>query len=186
MIYGVLPGSIKRIFIDLDDTMVDFMGAAMEIFWGPVEKTPEVLTAFNTFINDKPTHKIMWEKIEKLGPDWWEDLPKLPWADNILSACKDTCSNIAFLTSPGVSPNAAAGKIKWSNKHFGENELIMTKKKHMCACEGSLLIDDWDKFLVPWASNGGVAYQLKREWNSSGFSAEEIISLLRSPSLEGK
>ena len=105
----------------------------------------------------------------------------LPWAKDLLSAAKKACKNVAILTSPGetvTSETAALGKILWSIKEFGENRLILAKQKYMCASPGAILIDDWEKFTKPWEEAGGTAIKLKREWNKTGYTHDEIIDTL--------
>jgi hypothetical protein len=178
LLFDDLPKPIKRIFIDLDDTLVDYLGSLYDLMWGKsmlhVERD---LVKFNQYLLDGGD-SLMWKKLERVGPNWWFSLPKLPWADDLLSICYKICPDVAVLTSPGRSPKAAAGKLEWSFKHLGDNELILTKKKHMCASPGSVLIDDWDKFTVPWEQAGGFSIKLSREWSPQGYSAGEVISSL--------
>lgn len=179
MLHNVLPRPIYRIFIDLDDTLVDFMGQVYRLIHNKdPEGTEEDWKAFESYINREGGDALMWKKLEQRGASWWANLPKLPWADDVWGLCNAICPNVAILTSPSRSSAAAAGKMQWAEKNYGTDNLIITKKKYMCAFPGSVLIDDWDKFALPWQEHGGVSVLMRREWSDAGYLPGEILSIL--------
>jgi len=185
MVYVKLPPKIEKIFIDLDDTLVDFVGPASELSGHRGPMTKEVRNRFWGLVDNKEAQDKLWAQINKIGPEWWANLPKLPWADELWAVANEASPNVAIMTSPGSGKNhpgaelAAHGKILWTMKNFNENMLVLTYKKHLCASPGAVLIDDWGKFIKPWAEHGGCALQLKRSWKASGFTAIEIIDALK-------
>jgi len=181
MLYKVLPKKIEKVFIDLDDTLVDFIGTAFKLFNRSSITSDSDIKKFWSFIEKEDNNKSMWKKINSNGPRWWKELPKLPWADRLVEAANNACSDVIILTSPGNGPGsgvAAQGKIEWSLKNFGSNELVLAYKKYMCSSPGSILIDDWDKFTVPWSERGGTALTVKRPWTNTGYDVEDIIQAL--------
>lgn len=175
---------IQRIFIDLDDTLVDFMGEFYKLLFGPDKKpTREQLIAVDRRLRAEPRFvDEMWTLIGREGPQWYENLPKLEWADRLLEAANKACPNVSILTSPGSRLQAATtahGKILWSIKEFGKNDIILAKRKYLCASYGFVLIDDNPYFLDKWEEYGGFPIHLSR-WFDNGYTPEEIIDSLLS------
>jgi len=181
MLYKKFPKEIKKIFIDLDDTLVDFVGAAYELYYGYKSKSSTELLVFWNRLGNNDFQCKLWDKINEIGPPWWTNLKSLPWADELLETAHRACKDVVILTSPGcsmASANAIIGKIAWSINKFSDNLLVLTHKKHMCSSPGSVLIDDWDKFLVPWEKYGGTAIKMRRDWHTAGYYPGEIIDAL--------
>lgn len=185
MIYHKLPVKIEKIFIDLDDTFVDFVGAAYELMGGPKVATTADYNKFWDFLWQDGRQDELWSRIIKKGPQWWTDLKKLEWADELWKVANEACDDVIFLSSPGSGKYhggaeiAAHGKIMWSVKHYKENMLVLAYRKYMCSYPGALLIDDWGKYIEPWEQRGGKALHLRRPWHDSGHYPEEIIETLR-------
>lgn len=177
-----LPSRLDRICLDLDDVLVDFEGGVEKLMLGSkIEDVEEQKQFWNVISFDEETRGRMWEFINKGGPDWWANLEKLPWANDLLSAAKSACDEVVILTSPGATEGAAIaaqGKVRWSIKEFGSNVLCMTSKKYICANKNTLLIDDLKKFIGPWEDSGGIAFKLRKRWESGGHTPYEIIDAL--------
>lgn len=86
----------------------------------------------------------LWDIIDKEGIEWWENIEKLPWADDLVNLVKKEINDFCFLSSPSNNPLCAAGKIKWLRKHYGDKfkDFLIGRNKHLCASDISLLIDD--------------------------------------------
>lgn len=176
-------GKIDKIFVDLDDTLVDFVGSAARLLNVGIIDGKVDYKYFWGYLGDKAGQRSLWKNINKAGPEWWESLPKLPWADNLWQAACTSCPDVIILTSPGKSVGAeiaASGKLRWVFKNYGAHNIIITPHKHMCSSPGALLIDDWDKFTIPWEERGGTALKIKREWSNTGYSPGAIIKMLKS------
>ncbi|MCK5019041.1 MAG: hypothetical protein KAS32_18415 [Candidatus Peribacteraceae bacterium] len=181
MVYSKLPRKIDKIFIDLDDTLVDFIGQAAILLGFTGVSTKQSLKKFWNYINEKGMQAELWARLNSAGPEWWANLPKLPWADELMKAANAACKDVIILTSPGRNSGAeiaAHGKLLWTLREYKDNMLILAYKKYMCSSPGALLIDDWNKFTVPWEERGGVALKLRREWHDTGYSPDEIIDAL--------
>lgn len=181
MLYKKLPKEIKKVFIDMDDTLVDFIGPAHELYYGYKAKNSREMLSFWNALSDSDFKQVLWNKINEVGSSWWANLNKLPWADELLKAANKACKDVIILTSPGcstASANAVVGKIEWSMKAFNDNLLVITDKKYMCSSTGAVLIDDWDKFLVPWEKYGGTSIKIRRDWHDTGYYPGEIVDAL--------
>ena len=177
-----LPNKLTRICLDLDDVLVDFEGGVERLMLGSkIENVDRQKIFWNTISSDKSFRSRMWKFINKGGPDWWANLEKLPWADDLLNAARGACEEVIILTSPGDTEGAeiaAQGKVRWSIKEFGHNMLCMTTNKAVCANKNTLLIDDLNRFIEPWENSGGVAIKLRKRWESGGHTPYQIIDAL--------
>ena len=45
-----------------------------------------------------------WDKIKALGADWWANLPKLPWTDDLWNAALETGAAVTVLSTPAYFP----------------------------------------------------------------------------------
>lgn len=103
----------------------------------------------------------MWPKIDAKGEAWWENMEKLPWADDLINLLKKETKELSFLSSPSNSPICYSGKIKWVKKNYPdmERDLFLACKKYRCASSDSLLIDDTAKKCKKFRENGGHAFE---------------------------
>lgn len=113
---------------------------------------------------DGLTEEQMWDKIASIGASWWENLEKLPWADELVERMK-RLGEVAFLSSPGnlpkwpkSVPDAAKGKMLWVLKYFPDTPLILCHKKELCASPNTILIDDSEKKVKSFISSGGKSF----------------------------
>lgn len=175
-LYKSLPNKIDKLFLDLDDVLVDCVGQAFNDLRGKPAKSDQDLI---DFMSNENSFKMFWEIEPVLGLSWWANLPLLPWAKNLISVCQKITDNFAILTSPSWSPNAAAGKIMWSNNFFGGNKTIMTRDKYLVASKNCVLVDDQEKFCNRWKEYGGIPIKLSRPWTPKGYVPGDVIKVLK-------
>jgi 5'(3')-deoxyribonucleotidase len=103
----------------------------------------------------------MWPMIDKEGEEWWEDMEKLPWADELVTLLQKESKDFIFLSSPSNSPLCYSGKIKWVLKNYPKlsKNLMLGCKKHMFAGPNTLLVDDTDKKIKQFREYGGHAFK---------------------------
>lgn len=103
----------------------------------------------------------MWPMIDKGGEEWWEDMEKTPWADDLVALLKKETKDFFFLSSPSKSPICYAGKIKWVLKNYPKEDrsLFLGCKKHFVANPNILLVDDTDKNVKKFREYGGHAFK---------------------------
>ena len=103
----------------------------------------------------------MWKMIDAEGEEWWENMEKLPWADDLVNLLKKESKDFIFLSSPSNSPLCYSGKIKWVTKHYPDlsKNLMLGCKKHMFAGSNTLLVDDTDKKIKQFREYGGHAFK---------------------------
>ncbi len=103
----------------------------------------------------------MWTKIDAEGEAWWENIEKLPWADDLINLLKKETKDLSFLSSPSNSPTCYSGKIKWVQKNYPkmDRDVFIGCKKYRCASSDSLLIDDTAKECKKFRENGGHVFE---------------------------
>jgi len=171
-----------KIFIDLDDVLVDFSIAALAEVGCPVNSwsyrtnlskwNPEwgfdIILAANTLHPSKNfTREEFWNALPER---FWERLTETPEYKLILAHSYNLAGseNVFILTAPTNQPYVAQAKMKWmqANRPVPPEQLIITKRKDACADDTSLLIDDSDKNINAFVKAGGNALLVPRPWNS--------------------
>ena len=103
----------------------------------------------------------MWPMIDKEGEEWWENMEKLPWADDLINMLKRESKDFFFLSSPSRSPICYSGKMKWVLKNYPKEDrnLFLGCKKHFVANPNVLLVDDTEKKVKKFREYGGHAFK---------------------------
>jgi hypothetical protein len=98
---------------------------------------------------------------DRFGNDveFWANLPPMEGGAELWNFISPYRPHI--LTSP-MEEGSQLGKRQWLQKNLNPqpNEVFMSHNKWKWATtddKPNVLIDDWDKNLVPWAENGGIA-----------------------------
>ena len=118
----------KRVYIDMDDVLVDFQSG--------VDKIPEDI-------------RQKYKKEDEI-PGVYELMEPMPGALEAVDKLKDKYDLYILSTAPWKNPGAWTHKVEWVQKYFGMGEenpfykkLILTHKKQLN--KGDYLIDDRDK-----------------------------------------
>lgn len=157
-----------QIFCDLDGVLVDFNRGFQELADNPEKLTPKEYEAIHG-------ENTIWEKIEKLGEDFWANLQWMKDGRELWDYLKQY--NPIILSSPSRSDSCIAGKTKWVKQNLGIDQvavrepeeftnttkLILAKHKHnfVKPCENILgkhpiLVDDFKSKLKKWTAAGGT------------------------------
>lgn len=111
-----------------------------------------------------------WAPLDKLGRPFWEEMGKMPDADEIVRILEDEFgrSNICILTSPSYDPGCIPGKRAWIKNHYPQfrNQMIFGTAKRFLAGEGRVLVDDRDENVESFVDYGGHGIVIPRLWNS--------------------
>ena len=150
-----------RIHIDIDGVLSDWDRAAAKTCNIDIkdEKIRKEMKEGKD-IDDIIGKNKIWKLIDKEGEDWWVNLDKFEWADNLVKLISEKTENFCFLTSPSDNPLCASGKLKWIKKHFPKysRKIIITPQKYMCATPDSILIDDSKKKTDKFQEFGGSVF----------------------------
>lgn len=170
--------AVKRIYLDLDDVLVDFRTAACELLNADPVETYRLCCEKSVW--DIPTalgisSSMLCSKINVKGTSFWSELKKHSYADELISliakanrlfrsgASEDASkqNDVYVLTNPGIDPDlyATIGKLTWMKSYFGArytNGIVLKDKWHL-AGPGRVLIDDHPENCEEWQKHGGTA-----------------------------
>lgn len=98
-----------------------------------------------------------WAPINAAGAAFWDSLPVLPWAHELLGEVARLTDDWYVLTAPARNyGECVAGKHSWLARLLGvpwTHRMIPTPHKWMLAGPGRVLIDDSDANLMSFAKN---------------------------------
>jgi 5'(3')-deoxyribonucleotidase len=137
-----------KYYIDMDEVIVD-LNTSVFAFYGISPTIGE------------------WEQVPNRTPEqilddidcfeFWRDLPKMPWADELIELVNSTSDKWIFLSCPTPNPESWAGKAAWIKIHFPQylSRLTLVRDKWRIASHQSCLIDDRKHHIDLFAKNGG-------------------------------
>jgi len=157
-----------KIFVDLDDTLVDLSGPLNDYF-------------------GVKTHTELLQKYSREDIEYWFKEQDVTFWTN-LKPMSDFGVMWYFLkrfqfiviSVTNRFPGALPGKIKWIVEYLGpvyaqQAILLDTAEKGKYASSNSILIDDYDKNCNDWVANGGIA--IKHE--NAVSTLKQLKSILR-------
>ena len=164
-----------QIFLDLDGVCTEFVTAAMR-FHGlsnyndsmyPCDVGFDIVTAYTRLTGNVITGADFWNPLDR---NFWATLPKTDLCDPLIGYLEREFGkdNICILSAATLSPNCLSGKMEWVYENLPKwihRQYIFTSKKHHCAKEGTLLIDDADHNVNDFYDCGGEAVLVPRPWN---------------------
>lgn len=136
-------------YLDLDGVIGDWESQAIKAIGGqPVHSIPK---------------KELWQRITEYDTTvekFFENIPKMPYADRLVNYLKDSFESLIILTASGFTPkDVKQQKIKWVKHHYPDLEVIVVQKsvdKAQYANNESILIDDRDVSINAWTETGAV------------------------------
>lgn len=160
---------IKRIFLDMDGTLVDFVGGVIELFGRNEHEVLRDWPAGVYSIHEALglDEDAMWRRIYALGPDFWAELKPYPWTRELHHFCSRRAS-VTILTKPSRDGSSAHGKISWLRRFFGDKfrDYVVTPRKPLLANGQRILVDDSDEECGKFRSAGGHSVLLPQPWNA--------------------
>ena len=162
---------IERIILDVDEVLADFVTGACRAH----NAIPSSVAAKRRKTNTYWLHLLweltldeFWNPIDRLGSDFWQNLERLPWMDDVLKVCEDTRLEIQMATCPNSTTECLLGKAQWVENELSEiyhGCVTYTRHKHLLACSSSLLIDDSPYNVAAFRKHGGSAILFPTDGN---------------------
>ncbi len=160
---------ILDILVDIDGTTADFTTAVLRLYgWDDVKiqhlyhNWPSGVYWLHNILGVSKSQ--CFRTIDAGGPAFWQNLQKFPWTDQLLHDL-GRIGQVTFCTSPGLSPDAAAGKVTWIKACGLGHNFVLTSQKHLCANPNAVLLDDHDEMVANFKSRGGHAFLIPQPWN---------------------
>ena len=161
---------INTVFLDLDNTLVDFNGAVYNLFGlsrKQVEEPTEwhgIHKSLSEALRREVTEAELWARVADAGEDWWANLKWLPGAAPLVRELQCLEYEIFVCSSTGWIPSSATGKLRWVARNIG-CETFLCRHKHMLAAPDRLLIDDAPHQVESFRKAGGHAIYFPQPWN---------------------
>lgn len=159
----------KRVFLDLDGVLADFIGGVLKLHNLPYSHIKDMKGSYGVAKYLNLSEKDFWGELNK-HPDFWHSLSTTKEANDLVENIYSLVdsSSVYLLTSPSRNEHAYSGKYLWVKKHFPDllPRLILTSHKHLLADRFHILVDDSDKNCNDFKKAGGNAILFPRPWNS--------------------
>lgn len=153
----------KRILLDMDGVLSNFMGGVSKVFNIDVEKyhSWDVHKVFEL------TEEQFWNTIHEHNPMFWSCLEPYEWAHYLVKIIQEMSDDIYICTSPYQHRYCYGQKYEWISRYFPEfkERLIITNNKQLLAKPDTILIDDGDSNCKKFYQNGGEYILFPQTWN---------------------
>ena len=190
---------MKVAYLDLDGVLVNWDKAAMDLFLKELglpathvpqqtyDELPELIAA-DRDITLRQAMNIEWARIDELGPRFWEELEPYEMGFTLYEELW-AVAPVIFVTSPSLSPDSAAGKMLWLQKHrrrlmacrgntqwkggrfpvkYVTRAFAICPEKALLAGPDKVLIDDKPKNINRFEAWGGTGVLWPQPWNPGG------------------
>lgn len=152
----------KIILLDVDGVIADFVGATLNLF----DRQNVKVDRWDFHESLGMTANQLWTKIDGAGHDFWADMPKLPWAEDLVEMLTRSRLTTILCTSPTLSDECNSGKVAWISKNFPQfhRQFMITPCKHLLRGD-FVLIDDSDDNVEKFRRNDHPAILFPQPWN---------------------
>ena len=164
----------SRIFIDLDDTLVDFTGTFLETYYPKLGRVfKDQIVTYDLFQHVKigigaectRDREQFWSRIPAA---FWRDLPWLHQGRKIIAWAQQHFREVYIATVPTQFSSSSEGKYQWVNCSLPPDmrkNFCITPYKHLLCRTGDVLIDDSPDNLRKWVEQGGSVIMSQQPWN---------------------
>lgn len=163
---------IRRVLLDMDGVLVDFLGGACRLhnktYEGlphdpdnqPEQKPWDIEPLFEM------TPPELWDP---MGREFWANLDPLPHAFEVVDILTKRFGeeNICLLTSPVRTDGCIDGKMDWIRKHLPQfkRQFLVGPAKQFAASAQHVLVDDHAKNIEAFKDAGGHVFMFPAPWN---------------------
>lgn len=179
-----------RIVLDVDEVLVDFVGAACELHGKEKEKVflfnpPAV---WNLPLMLGLSDEEFWKPIDEKGEEFWASLEPTPWKEKLLMYVKVFCeiydAKVYLATSPSRHPSCKPAKEQWIKHNFGKDfeDYYIGHEKEKLASPKSVILDDREANVEKFIAAGGQGIvfptYLNSFWNFRKDPLTLVVTLL--------
>lgn len=167
------------ILLDLDGVFVDLHPEVLAVHGIDRARIDEIQPGnWNMYqsFGMKTDHE-MWGHPTIQTREFWANLPKTPWADELMAVIDSFFAKDeqCFLTKPlPSSPLSAAAKMDWLAKHYPDRQYLIGGGKKFCAAPNRFLLDDADHNISDFSKCGGHGILFPRRWNKLHFVKDPV------------
>lgn len=173
-----------KIFLDKDEVLVDFVGAALKIHGRTFAEVEPNWTP-GTWGMYEPlglTPEEFWKPIAEAGKDFWTGLEAKPWIYSLLALVrKHALSGWWIVSAPSREDSSRIGKIEWMERFFGAGfaRYHLRSDKEALAEPGAVLIDDREETVEKFRAAGGKGIVFPAYHNSLHALRETPLAYVR-------
>jgi len=176
---------MATLFLDVDEVLADFTGAAAEAHGHTREELEEKrekgVWDICRVLDMEPSE--FWKPIHELGAGFWLGLEPLPWWSDLVDLVDDRFQDSWYLlTSPCRGAECHYGKVQWIEKHFGTrfDRFFITPHKWIFGKNpGAILIDDSCSNIGRFNYAGGRGILFPHQSNDAAAYMEDPVSYIR-------
>lgn len=138
---------MKIAYFDLDNSLADYEQAVLDGLESLRSPNEEITTSI---IGRLPDHIFRRKCLITSSVDFWVNLKPIDLGFQVIEICKKIGYKIVVLTcTPKLNPNAATGKLIWSQKHLGKDiDFKLVSQKNIDF--GHVLYDDFPEYMDGW------------------------------------
>ena len=165
----------RRIFVDVDGVLADFVGEALA--WHGLPRNT-LITQYNLWDQLGMSQEDFWREIDR--ESFWSDLKPTPESGAVLLAAdRFAPGGVCLVTEPRPVPCSYAGKFRWLRHHCQHLPHLIGPSRNFAAGPGRVLIDDSDSNIDRWRLAGGNGILFPRTWNGNRAYAGDPVDYLR-------
>ncbi len=160
---------MKKIWIDLDGVLVDWVNGVKKRFGKKDLELPKGVWDIVPYFSDKVDYHGFWTALDE---SFYENLEFTTDAMEILGMVEKAfmVENISLLTAPtNHRVDSATGKLRWIRdnlpSYWNRDAYCVCKQKELLAHSNAILIDDHSENVRKFCLAGGNAILLPRDWN---------------------
>ena len=162
-------------FVDLDGVLVDFVGGLAKALGSALTRHtwPDTYCLELALGLDSP--EAVWQHPNVETKDFWANLEKLQWADDLVKLAGKRRREVVFLSQGVRDPQSYGGKVMWVKQHYPKIPYLLGSQKKFVAAPGHILIDDHLDNIDAWAVRGGTAVLVPAPWNEFRGMADDLV-----------
>jgi len=143
-----------KIYMDMDGCLTDFDKSVQDGFLRQWNKDNKTKIKDGWGFEAKYGPKIFWTEIEKMGLEFWSEMPWTKDGKKLWNFVKNM--NVEILSTPSKEPDSLKGKYIWCERELGDVKVTLTRQKQNKANSKSILIDDLKKNIDKFTAAGGI------------------------------
>lgn len=173
--------NIKKIFIDMDDTLFRFRDRMCEVTGTDKQKAMEYmkdtrLDPFDDFNRCLNINRQVFKNLMAME-SFWEDMKVVPNSKDLMDLCTGVVGidSISIATTPQYTPACFSGKLRLLQKRNLTIPTILIEDKSLLAQYDRVLIDDRPDVCNEFMLAGGFAINFQHDWSNPDINYERQI-----------
>jgi len=178
----------RKILIDMDDVICDFIGGVFEVVGIEEEdflrRVPALDTSWKITSLCGIPEDIVWNMIDRRGYSFWGNLKPLPWGMKLWKELyQQYGENLYVCTSPQPTLACYSAKVEWIWYYLQTMNIILCPDKTLLKPQEALMIDDNPAVISHFGENGflfpGINNSKRNEWLEFRRNPSKALDIVR-------